>query len=133
VTRTGLIAGVVAALALAGVGCSADSGGVPAASSVLPKDMPACEDVYVAGEAITNQNFGLACIQDNAIVSPRPVRIECTNGEELLFNDLAWGYFGGPMTLTAESDPSKMPESEVDACLAAPAGGTTTTLEDEDV
>ena len=35
------------------------------------------------------------------------------------------------MTLTAENDPSKMPETEVDACLAAPPGGTTTTVEDE--
>ena len=51
-------------------------------------------------------------------MSPRPVRIECTDGRELLFNDLAWGYFGGPMTLTARDDPSKMPEAEVDACLA---------------
>jgi len=132
VTRTGLIVGVVAALALAGAACSADSGETPSASSVPPNDMPVCEEVYVAGAVIDNQNFGLACVKDEAIVSPRPVRIECTDGRELLFNDLAWGYYGSPMTLTAEDDPSKMPETEVDACLAPPPGGTTTTIEDED-
>lgn len=128
-----MIAGVVVALALAGAGCSADSGDTPSASSVPPRDMPACADIYVAGAVIDNQNFGLACVQNETIVSPRPVHIDCTDGRELLFNDLAWGYFGGPMTLTPEDDPSKMPEAEVDACLAPPPGGTTTTtLEDED-
>jgi hypothetical protein len=128
-----MIAGVVAALALAGAGCSADSGGTPSASSVPPQDMPDCSDIYAAGAVIDNQNFGVACVQNEQIVSPRPVHIECTDGRELLFNDLAWGYFGGPMTLTAPDDPSKTPEAELDACLAPPPGGTTTTtLEDED-
>ncbi len=130
--RTGLVAGVVAALALAGAGCSADSGGTPSASSVPPNDMPACSEVYVEGAVIDNTNFGLACVEDETIVSPRPVRLECTNGDELVFNDLAWGYFGKPMTLTPRDDPSKMPETAVDACLAPPSGGTTTTVEDED-
>ena len=36
------------------------------------------------------------------------------------------------MTTTAADDPSKMPESEVDACLAPPEGGVTTTTIDAD-
>jgi hypothetical protein len=124
-----MIAGIVAALALAGVGCSADGGGASPAASSVPPDLPPCEEIYVEGEQISNENFGLACVKDDAIVSPRPVRIECTNGDELLFNDLAWGYFGGPMTLTADDDPSKMPEAEVDTCLA-PAPGAAPADED---
>jgi hypothetical protein len=132
VSRTGLVAGVVAALALAGAGCSADSGETPSASSVPPNDMPLCSEVYVEGAIVDNTNFGLACVENEAIVSPRPVRLECSDGQELLFNDLAWGYFGQPMTLTPRDDPSKMPEAEVDACLAPPRGGTTTTVDGEE-
>lgn len=127
-----MIAGVVAALALAGVGCGADGAETPSAIDVPPNDVPACDQIYVEGDPITNQNFGLACVKNEVIVSPRPVRIDCTDGRELLFNDLAWGYFGQPMTLTPEDDPSKMPETEVDACLAPPPGGTTTTEEGDD-
>ena len=126
-----MAAGVLAALVLAGAGCSADGADTPSASSVPPNDMPACSDVYVEGAVIDNANFGLACVQDERIVSPRPVRLECTDGNELVFNDLAWGYHGQPMTLTPEDDPSKMPEAEVDTCLAPPPGGTTTTVEDD--
>jgi hypothetical protein len=127
-----MVAGVLAALALAGAGCGAGSGDTPSASSVPPNDLPACSEVYVEGATIDNQNFGRACVLDESIVSPRPVRLECTNGNELLFNDLAWGYYGQPMTLTAQDDPSKMPEAAVDECLAPPPGGTTTTVQDED-
>ncbi|HEX6567826.1 MAG TPA: hypothetical protein VF015_01630 [Acidimicrobiales bacterium] len=120
--------GTVAALALVvAAGCSSDSAAVPSASSVPPNDMPACEDVYVQGEEIDNENFGLACVKGDDLISPRPVRIECTDGRELLFNDLAWGYFGEPMTVTPDDDPSKMPETEVDKCLEPPAGGAATT------
>src|SRR5690606_16688553 len=90
-----------AALALVLVAaCSGDTGETPSASSVVPNDMPACEEIYVEGKAIDNEDFGLACVKDDEIVSPRPVRLECSDGTELLFNDLAWGYFGEGMTLT---------------------------------
>ena len=122
--------GTVAALALlVAVGCGSDGSSTPSASSVAPNDMPACEEVYAQGVEIDNENFGLACVKGEDLISPRPVRIECTDGRTLLFNDLAWGYFGEGMTITADDDPSKMPESEVDACLAPPAGGVTTTTE----
>lgn len=116
---------VVLALA-AGVGCSADSGATPSADSVPPTDLPACEEVYVEGEEITNRNFGLACVRGDELISPRPARIECSDGRELLFNELAWGYFGEGMHLTPEDDPSKMPVDAVDECLAPLPGVTTT-------
>jgi hypothetical protein len=124
--------GTAALLALlAAAGCSSsDSGATPSASSVAPTDMPACEDIYVEGEVIDNERFGLACVKGEELVSPRPVRLECTDGRELVFNDLAWGYFGEGMTLIPEDDPSKMPETAVDECLVAGPGGTTTTVVD---
>jgi len=112
-----------------GAGCAADSTDTPSASSVPPNDMPACADVYVDGKAI-DATFGLACVKDEVIVSPRPVRIECGDGRELVFNDLAWGYEGDAMTTTADDDPSKMPQAAVDTCLEPPPGGTTTTEDD---
>jgi hypothetical protein len=116
--RTGAVAPLVLVLAAGVAACGADGTDTPSASSVPPTDMPACDEIYVADAEITNENFGLACVLGDDLVSPRPVRIECTDGRELLFNDLAWGYFGEGMTLTPADDPSKMPESEVDECLA---------------
>lgn len=116
-----------ATLALAvAVGCSADSGATPSASSVPPNDMPACEEIYVDGAEISNDNFGLACVKGDDLISPRPARIECTDGRELLFNDLAWGFFGEGMRLTPDDDPSKMPVEAVDECLEPLPGVTTT-------
>jgi hypothetical protein len=114
---------LVLALAAGGAACGGEGGGATSASSVPPTGIKACDEIYVAGAEITNENFGLACVQGDTLVSPRPVRIDCTDGRELLFNDLAWGYFGEAMTLTPADDPSKMPEVEVDQCLA-PAGST---------
>jgi hypothetical protein len=119
--RTGAVVSLVLVLASGGAACSSDDGSTPTASSVPPNDMPPCDEVYVQGAEITNENFGLACVLGEALISPRPVRIECTDGRELLFNDLAWGYFGEGMTLTPFDDPSKMPEREVDHCLAPAA------------
>jgi hypothetical protein len=127
-----MIAGVVCALALAGVGCSADGGGSPAGSSVPPQGFRQCDELYAQGAVVEDDTFGLACVRNDAIVSPRPVRLECSDGRKLLFNDLAWGYEGEPMTTTAEDDPSKMPETEVDACLAQPAGGASSTTSPDD-
>ena len=127
-----MIAGALAVLALAGVGCSADGGGSPAASSVPPQGFPECSEIYAQGTVVNDDTFGLACVKDGVIVSPRPVRLECTDGNQLLFNDLAWGYEGEPMTATAEDDPSKMPEAEVDACLAPAAGASSTAADSPD-
>lgn len=124
--RAAIVAGVIS-LTLAAGACSAEGGDTPSASSVPPNDMPACEEVYVEGDVISRDNFGKACVLDGEIVSPRPVRLECTDGSELLFNDLAWGYWDEPMKLTPADDPSKMPESEVDSCLDPGAPGATST------
>ena len=117
--------GTAAALALlVAVGCTGDGGDTPSASSVAPTDMPACEEIYADGAEITKKDFGLACVYGEDLISPRPVKLECTDGSTLMFNDLAWGYEGEAMTLTPEDDPSKMPEGEVDECLAPHADGT---------
>lgn len=122
---TGTVAALVVVLAAA---CSGAEGETPSASSVPPNDMPACEDIYKEGAVIDNETFGLACVKGDELISPRPVRIECTDGDELLFNDLAWGYYGDAMTITPDDDPSKMPESAVDECLDPEAPGATTSL-----
>ena len=124
--------GVVALVLGTGAGCAADATETPSASSVPPNDMPSCDEVYVQDAVIGRDNMGKACVANEEIVSPAPVRIECTDGRELVFNDLAWGYDGEPMTLTPADDPSKMPESEVDACVAPPAAGTATATTDDD-
>ena len=123
---------MAAALALlAAVGCSSDGGETPSASSVVPTDMPLCEEVYADGAEITDERFGLACVRGEDLLSPRPVKLECGDGSTLMFNDMAWGYEGQPMTLTPEDDPSKMPEAEVDECLAPIAGGAPTDVSGE--
>lgn len=119
---TGIVAGLLLVVAVAG--CAGDDGSTPTASSVPPNDMPACEDIYAEGEVITNENFGLACVQGDDLVSPRPVKLECSDDRQLLFNDLAWGYFGEAMTTILEDDPSKMPEDAVEQCLAAAEDGS---------
>jgi hypothetical protein len=119
---------VAVLLVLLATACGGEGADVPTASSVPPDDMPACEEIYAEGNEIDDATFGLACVKGDDLISPRPVRIECTDGDELLFNDLAWGYYGEPMTMTPDDDPSKMPVTAVDECLAPqPSGATTTT------
>jgi hypothetical protein len=123
--RTGAAVSLVLALAGGGAACGGDGGGgTPSASSVAPIGIQACEEIYVSGAEITNDNFGVACVDGGTLVSPRPVRLDCTDGRRLFFNDLAWGFFGEGMTLTRPDDPSKMPEAAVDECLA-PVGSAT--------
>jgi hypothetical protein len=120
--RSGIAVAVVFLMA---AGCSSDDTSTPSASSVAPTDMPACEEVYADGKMIDNE-FGLACVLDEDLVSPRPVRLECGDGRILVFNDLAWGYDGEGMTITPEDDPSKMPEEAVDECIIGAPGATGT-------
>jgi hypothetical protein len=118
--------GIAVAVAfLVAAGCSSDDTSTPSASSVVPTDMPACDEVYAEGNVIDNE-FGLACVLDDELVSPRPVRLECGDGRILVFNDLAWGYDGEGMTITPEDDPSKMPEEAVDECIVGAPGASAT-------
>jgi hypothetical protein len=126
---TGIVAGLL--LVVAAAGCAGDDGSTPTASSVPPNDMPACEEIYAEGKVITNENFGLACVQGDDLISPRPVQLECADDRQLLFNDLAWGFFGETMTTTPADDPSKMPEDVVEECLTAIDGTTGGTDEDD--
>jgi hypothetical protein len=112
-----MVAGAIL-LALGAGGCSADAASPVASSSVPPDDLPACETIYKQGATIEDSKFALACVKNDQVVSPVPVSLECSDGKELRYNDLAWGYVGEPMTLTADDDPSKVPEEAVSACLA---------------
>lgn len=116
---------VAALFALLATACGGEGTDIPTASSVPPDDMPACEEIYAEGQEINDDTFGLACVKGEDLISPRAVRIECTDGDELLFNDLAWGYYGEPMTMTPDDDPSKMPVAAVDECLEPQASGAT--------
>jgi hypothetical protein len=122
-TRTGIVAGLLTCLALSLLGCSGSSASPIASSSVPPKDLPQCSDIYKAGAEVTDAKFGLACVKNDQVVSPRPVKLECSDGRQLRYNDLAWGYVSEKMTLTPDDDPSKTPEEAVKACLAPGPGG----------
>jgi hypothetical protein len=126
-TRTRLVAAPALALAALAVaaGCSGTDASPVASSSVPPQDLPACADIYKEGAKVESR-FGIACIRDDELVSPQPVKLECSDGRWLYYNDLAWGFLGDVMTLTPEEDVSKAPEAAVDECLS-PSGQTPTT------
>jgi hypothetical protein len=119
--RTG-IAVVALGLGLGLFGCSGGSASPVASSSVPPDDLPACSDIYKEGAKVDDATFGLACVQNDQVVSPRPVQLDCTDGRELRYNELAWGYVSEPMTLTPQDDPAKTPETAVSQCLAPEPG-----------
>ena len=122
-TRTGIVAGVMAGLALSLAGCGGNAASPIASSSVPPKDLPQCSEIYKAGAEVTDAKFGLACVKDDQVVSPRPVKLECSDGRQLRYNALAWGFVSEKMTLTPDDDPSKTPEEAVSECLAPGPGG----------
>ena len=122
-TRTGIVAGLLTCLALSLLGCSGSAASPIASSSVPPKDLPQCAAVYKAGAEVTDTKFGVACVKNDQVVSPRPVKLECTDGRQLRYNDLAWGYISEKMTLIPDDDPSKVPTNAVNECLAPGPNG----------
>jgi hypothetical protein len=110
------------AAAAAASGCTAESASPVASSSIVPQDIPPCSDLYKAGAMVEDRSFGLACVQGDQLLTPVPVRIECVDGRQLRYNDLAWGFVSEPMTLTDEDDPSKAPEDAVNECIAPDPG-----------
>jgi hypothetical protein len=123
--RSRLAVAGLAALALPAtmVACSGSAGGsTTSSSSVPPEGIPPCTEVYVEGQDVTRELFGEACLDgEGQLVTPLPVRIECTDSSRLYWNDLAWGYLDGPMTLTPPEEESRVPHEELDACLSAEA------------
>jgi hypothetical protein len=117
---TGVAAVAAALLAVAtAAGCSEDAASSTPSSSVAPHDIPACSEVYTQGLEITRAEFGVACLTDSGrLVSPRPVRIECEDDRQLLWNQFGWGYLGDPMTVTPEDAVSKIPQDALTDCLA---------------
>jgi hypothetical protein len=100
-------------------GCGADAASSTPSSSVAPQDIPACSEVYTQGLEITRAEFGVACLTGSGrLVSPRPVRIECEDDRQLLWNQFGWGFLGEPMTVTPADAVSKIPEDALQDCLA---------------
>ncbi len=121
--RTGIVAALGLGLALSLVGCSSASSSPIASSSVPPRDLPACSQIYKAGAKVEDSTFGQACVKNDQVISPRPVRLECSDGRQLRYNDLAWGFVSEKMTVTPDDDPSKTPEDAISECLAPGPGG----------
>jgi hypothetical protein len=111
----------LAAVGLVATGCGAGSGSTTPSSSVAPLGIPECDEIYSDGQVIANDRFGEACQRNGELLTPLPVRVECEDDRILLWNDLAWGYLDGPMTMTPEGQVQKMPEAEVDRCTAGAA------------
>ncbi len=116
--RTGIVATLAVGLALSVAGCGSGSASPIASSSVPPDDLPACSNIYKAGAKVEDATFGLACVKNERVVSPRPVKLECSDGRQLRYNDLAWGFVGTKMNITPDDDPSKTPDQAVAECLA---------------
>jgi hypothetical protein len=124
VIRRRLILAALAALTLpAVVGCSGDTtGSNTPGSSVPPKDIPACAEVYAEGKKITLTDFGQACVQDNGeLITPLPVRIRCEDDRRLFWNDLAWGYENDVMQLTPVRKEIKIPDALEECVSSEPA------------
>lgn len=117
----------LAALALpAFVACAGETDSTTtASSSVPPRDIPACNEVYAPEKKITRAEFGEACVTEKGdLITPLPVRIRCEDDRMLYWNDLAWGYLDGPMTMTPEDRDVKIPDALDDECLNTEAPAT---------
>ena len=99
--------------------CSADtSSSTSPSSSVVPRDVPPCSEVYAEGKKITVGDFGMACLDDapeaevkNQLLTPLPVRITCEDKRKLYWNDLAYGYLNDTMTLTPRDERVRSPRT----------------------
>jgi hypothetical protein len=121
----------VAVAALLAVGCSKVGSDTPTANrTALPADMAKCSDIFVTGKTVERKAFGQACKGDNdQLVVPLPVKLDCTDGRVLLWNDYAWGYVDDQMTVFSSSDTQRQPVDEATKCLenSGATGRTTTT------
>jgi hypothetical protein len=123
---TGVAAVGAALLAVAtAAGCSSsDAASSTPSSSVAPRDIPPCSEVYTAQTEISQADFGVACITDSGrLESPRPIRVECEDDRQLLWNEFGWGFLGEPMTVTPEDAVQKLPQDALEDCLAGPGSG----------
>lgn len=120
--------GVALSLAVVATACSVGEGGATAASSsVLPSDIVRCSEIYVDGEPVTREEFGVACTTNtDDLISTRPIRITCDDGRELWWNDIAWGFVDAPMKRWSGDATTKVPWEALDQCQGAPGSPTPT-------
>ena len=132
--RASTLGAAVAVAAALVSGCSKAGGDEQSATrAALPEDMPVCSELFANGKTVELDTFGEACKGDDGeLAVPRPVRLECTDGRVLLWNDYAWGYVDEPMTLIEAGVNDKEPVDQSMECLkqaggGAAGGGTTAT------
>jgi hypothetical protein len=127
IRRRLILAALVAVVLALTVACSGDSSATTtASSSVPPRDIPDCGEIYADQKKITTADFGQSCVMENGdLVTPLPVRIKCEDDRQLYWNDLAYGFLNGPMTMTPATQKLKIPQQALNQCLdreATPPG-----------
>jgi hypothetical protein len=104
-------------------GCSRGSAGDAELTQkpALPDGLTACSEIYGQNKVVDDKTFGRACSEGEDLVVPRPVRLTCTDGRELYWNDYAWGYLNDPMTLIDPTAPmnEQLPFDEAVECIKA--------------
>lgn len=106
-------------------GCSRDgsNGEEMSRPAALPEGISACNETFVDRKPVDPKTFGDTCAQGEAMVTPRPIKLTCSDNRVLFWNEFAWGYQNEPMTLIADDDPSyqKIPYEQAVECLKATA------------
>lgn len=115
-----LLAGVAVILA---AGCASTGGGGQVSSEIpVPDFLPRCDEIFVGGGIVDRQTFGDACRSaDDDLVVPRPAVVECDDGRELVWNDLAWGYVGEGMQVWEAEEEDRVPVDQAMECIGSPA------------
>jgi hypothetical protein len=111
------LAGVI--VVLAGACSNAQGGDGRSATEIpVPDSLAPCDEVFVAGAIVDRQTFGDACRSaDDELVVPRPSIVECNDGRELVWNDIAWGYVGDAMQLWEADETDRVPIDEALECV----------------
>lgn len=116
-----LLPGVILVLAAAGCANSA-SEGESASEIPVPSSLPRCDEIFARGNIIDRQTFGDSCRgADDELVVPRPAVVDCQDGRELVWNDLAWGFVGDGMQMWEPEEEERVPVDQALSCLEAPA------------
>lgn len=106
-------------------GCSRDgsNGEEMSRTAALPDGITPCEEIFVEGQPVNPKTFGDACAQGEQLVTPRPIRLTCSDDRVLFWNQFAWGYQNEEMTLITADDPAyqRIPYDQAVECLKATA------------
>lgn len=116
-------------------GCSRDgsNGEEMSRTAPLPDGMIPCEEIYADNKPVDPKTFGDTCAQGKEMVTPRPIRLTCSDKRVLFWNQFAWGYQNEEMTLISEDDPAytQVPYDQAVECLKATAADDQAALRDQ--